>query len=59
MHVFHGNTDARVGHERLIGHDMSGVVHALGESVEGLPVGTKVVVRAPLLLLTQLPVATA
>jgi len=45
MHVFHGNMDARVGHERIIGHEMSGVVHALGEGVGGPPIGTKVVVR--------------
>jgi len=45
MHVFHGNMDARVGHERIIGHEMSGVVHALGEGVDGPSIGTKVVVR--------------
>lgn len=45
MHVYHGNMDARVGTERIIGHEMSGVVHALGEGVDGPPIGTKVVVR--------------
>ena len=45
MHVFHGNMDARVGHNRIIGHEMSGVVEALGEGVEGPAVGTNVVVR--------------
>ncbi len=45
MHVFHGNMDARVGHNRIVGHEMSGVIDALGEGVEGLSVGQKVVVR--------------
>ncbi len=45
MHVFHGNMDARVGHNRIVGHEMSGVIDALGECVEGLSVGQKVVVR--------------
>lgn len=45
MHVFHGNMDARVGHNRIIGHEMSGVVETLGAGVDGLTVGQKVVVR--------------
>ncbi len=45
MHVFHGNMDARVGHNRIVGHEMSGVVEALGEGVTGIEVGQKVVVR--------------
>ncbi|WP_147126034.1 zinc-dependent alcohol dehydrogenase [Shimia ponticola] len=45
MHVFHGNMDARVGHNRIVGHEMSGWVDALGEGVTGLSVGQKVVVR--------------
>jgi 2-desacetyl-2-hydroxyethyl bacteriochlorophyllide A dehydrogenase len=45
MHVFHGHMDARVGTRRVIGHEMSGVVAALGEGVEGLSAGDKVVVR--------------
>ncbi|MEM1388042.1 MAG: alcohol dehydrogenase catalytic domain-containing protein [Pseudomonadota bacterium] len=45
MHVYHGNMDARVGHNRIVGHEMSGVVDALGDGVEGLSVGQKVVVR--------------
>jgi len=45
MHVFHGNMDARVGFERIIGHEMSGTVEALGEGVSGLSKGQKVVVR--------------
>lgn len=45
MHVYHGNMDARVGLNRVIGHEMSGVVEALGEGVDLLQVGQKVVVR--------------
>ncbi len=45
MHVYHGNMDARVGHNRVIGHEMSGVISALGEGVSGFAVGDKAVVR--------------
>lgn len=45
MHVFHGNMDARVGLNRIIGHEMSGRVSAVGRGVAGLPLGTPVVVR--------------
>jgi len=45
MHVFHGNMDARVGLNRIIGHEMSGVVTALGAGVEGIALGQKAVVR--------------
>lgn len=45
MHVFHGNMDARVGTNRIIGHEMSGRVAAIGGGVEGLAAGDAVVVR--------------
>ena len=45
MHVFHGNMDARVGNNRVIGHEMSGTVAAVGEGVENVREGQKVVVR--------------
>ena len=45
MHVFHGNMDARVGFERVIGHEMSGTIAAVGDGVSGMAVGEKVVVR--------------
>lgn len=45
MHVFHGNMDARVGHNRIVGHEMSGVVEAVGDGVDGIVAGQKVVVR--------------
>lgn len=45
MHVYHGNMDARVGHNRIVGHEMSGIVSALGAGVDGINVGEKAVVR--------------
>ncbi|RMD94817.1 MAG: Zn-dependent alcohol dehydrogenase [Alphaproteobacteria bacterium] len=45
LHVFHGHMDARVGTNRIIGHEMSGTVEAVGEEVSGIRPGQKVVVR--------------
>jgi len=45
MHVYHGNMDARVGLNRVIGHEMSGTVAAVGEGVSNVQVGQKAVVR--------------
>lgn len=45
MHVYHGNMDARVGLNRIVGHEMSGVIDALGEGVDNFKLGQKVVVR--------------
>ena len=45
MHVYHGNMDARVGFERVIGHEMSGTVDSVGEGVSNVRAGQKVVVR--------------
>jgi len=45
MHVYHGNMDARVGQNRIVGHEMSGVVDAVGTGVKEFEVGQKVVVR--------------
>ncbi|MEO1538142.1 MAG: alcohol dehydrogenase catalytic domain-containing protein [Pseudomonadota bacterium] len=45
MHVYHGNMDARVGLNRVIGHEMSGTVSAVGDGVSNVRVGQKVVVR--------------
>ncbi|MCL6283253.1 alcohol dehydrogenase catalytic domain-containing protein [Ruegeria sp. 2012CJ41-6] len=45
MHVHHGNMDARVGFDRVIGHEMSGVVAAVGAGVADVRPGQKVVVR--------------
>lgn len=45
MHVFHGDMDARVTTNRVIGHEMSGTIAALGQDVDHLEIGQKVVVR--------------
>ncbi|WP_368185353.1 zinc-binding dehydrogenase [Aestuariibius sp. HNIBRBA575] len=45
MHVFHGNMDARVGLNRIVGHEMSGIVERVGADVDGFSVGQNVVVR--------------
>ena len=45
LHVYHGHMDARVGCERIIGHEMSGTVAAVASDVSDLSVGDKVVVR--------------
>ncbi len=45
MHVYHGNMDSRVGPNRIIGHEMSGTVEAVGDGVSGVRAGQKVVVR--------------
>lgn len=45
LHVYLGHMDARIGDHRVIGHEMSGTVAALGEGVGGLAIGDPVVVR--------------
>lgn len=45
LHAYHGSMDARIGHNRILGHEMSGTISRLGDGVEGLAVGQKVVVR--------------
>lgn len=45
LHVFHGGMDQRVGTHRVIGHEMSGTIAAIGEKVAGLKIGDPVVVR--------------
>ena len=45
LHVFHGAMDARVGTHRVIGHEMSGKITAIGEKVQGLEIGDPVVIR--------------
>ncbi|MDD1782776.1 alcohol dehydrogenase catalytic domain-containing protein [Enterovibrio sp. ZSDZ35] len=45
VHVYHGHMDARVGMHRVIGHEMSGVIHAVGKNVEDASAGDRVVVR--------------
>ncbi|WP_299770559.1 alcohol dehydrogenase catalytic domain-containing protein [uncultured Tateyamaria sp.] len=45
LHIYLGHMDARVGFERTIGHEMSGVVSAVGEGVDGFEPGQPIVVR--------------
>ncbi len=45
LHVFHGGMDQRVGNHRVIGHEMSGTIAAVGKKVAGLEIGEPVVVR--------------
>lgn len=45
LHVYLGHMEARIGDNRVIGHEMSGRVAALGEGVEGFEVGDPVAVR--------------
>ena len=45
LHAFHGAMDTRIGTHRVIGHEMSGKITAIGGSVQGLEIGDPVVVR--------------
>jgi (R,R)-butanediol dehydrogenase / meso-butanediol dehydrogenase / diacetyl reductase len=44
LHIFHGVMDQRVVMPQIMGHEMSGTVHAIGENVEGFSIGDKVTV---------------
>lgn len=44
LHIRHGHMDARVSIPSPIGHEMSGVIEAVGEGVTGLEVGDAVTV---------------
>lgn len=54
LHVFHGFMDKRVGFNRVLGHEMSGTVDAVGEDVSAFTPGDVVVVR-PLLPCGECP----
>ena len=45
LHIYLGHMDARVSMPQVVGHEMSGVVSALGPDVAGWAVGDRVVVR--------------
>lgn len=45
IHIYHGMMDKRVRIPITIGHEMSGVIEAIGEGVTGFQRGDKVVVR--------------
>jgi (R,R)-butanediol dehydrogenase/meso-butanediol dehydrogenase/diacetyl reductase len=45
LHIFQGHMDGRVSVPQVVGHEMSGVVAALGADVTGWQVGDRAVVR--------------
>lgn len=45
LHIFHGAMPHRLGDKRVLGHEASGRIAAIGANVEDLNVGQKVVVR--------------
>ena len=45
VHIYHGMMDKRVNIPETIGHEMSGIIDAIGENVKGYAIGDKVVVR--------------
>lgn len=44
LHIYHGAMDQRVVMPQILGHEMSGVIYALGDDVAGFSVGDKVTV---------------
>ena len=44
LHIFHGAMDQRVTFPQVLGHEMSGTVHVVGEGVTDFSVGDRVVV---------------
>ena len=45
VHIYHGKMDARVKPPQIIGHEVSGVIEAIGEGVTGWNIGDNVTVR--------------
>lgn len=45
VHIYHGMMDKRVVIPLSIGHEMSGIIDAIGDGVTGFAIGEKVVVR--------------
>lgn len=45
VHIYHGMMDKRVNIPETIGHEMSGIIDAVGEGVEEFKVGDKITVR--------------
>ena len=58
LHISHGAMDARTGAHRVIGHEMSGTVEAVGEGVVGVEIGAAVTVM-PLLWCGECPTCLA
>ncbi len=45
MHIYHGMMDSRVNIPLTIGHEMSGIIDAIGNNITDYKIGDKVVVR--------------
>lgn len=45
LHVYLGHMDQRIGDHRVIGHEMSGTVDAIGPGVDAVAPGDRIVVR--------------
>ncbi|MCW2306312.1 zinc-dependent alcohol dehydrogenase [Rhodobium gokarnense] len=45
QHIFHGAMAHRLGDRRVLGHEASGVIQAIGEGVDDFSLGDRVVVR--------------
>ena len=45
LHAYLGHMDGRVGFDRILGHEMSGTVTAVGADVDGWQAGDRIVVR--------------
>lgn len=45
LHIYHGHMDARVELPHIMGHEMSGIVSAVGAGVDGCAPGDRVTVR--------------
>lgn len=45
LHIFHGRMDKRVRMPQIMGHEMSGVIEAMGEGAAGFAPGDRVTVR--------------
>ncbi len=58
LHIYHGKMDWRIGASRIMGHEISGTVAAIGEAVEGFALGDRVTVM-PLLPCETCPACLA
>ena len=45
LHIYHGHMDQRVTMPQIMGHEVSGVVSAIGEQVDGFSIGDPVAIR--------------
>jgi Threonine dehydrogenase and related Zn-dependent dehydrogenases len=45
LHIFHGKMDHRVTFPQVLGHEMSGIIRAVGDGVSGWAIGDRVTVR--------------